>query len=262
MAVLVITKPKSIGKRRELRKALRELPELLTGRKPGSAKIKRAFFGAMAYHLFTKISEAYEVKANYGTDELGQSWKPLTQQAMAQRPVGKGDIGRLGIGGSGENAFKERKRGLLTQSQDKLWRRIFVYQYHRALPKIGESAAKQLAAKLAWAALKNAGAQTKLATLGTRRLPILRVTDRLFNSYRPGRLSRAGYTPREEQLYRETQNSLELGSLVPYSKYQEKRRPIIPGKRKAAKWIVDAGEKALDFSKPLILEYARKKGAR
>lgn len=78
------------------------------------------------------------------------------------------------------------------------------------------------------------------------RLLINRVTDRLFKSFEPGRVTAAGYLPAAEQRYILQAQQLILGSDVPYFADVHKRRRLWPARMKA--WINDAVGVALDFT--------------
>ena len=70
------------------------------------------------------------------------------------------------------------------------------------------------------------------ATLSKKgpRIGILRATDRLYQSYKPGAYAGGKYRPPPEQVFDISGRGLKMGSSVPYAKEATKFRPIIPSR--------------------------------
>lgn len=213
-----------------LKRVLRNVPSYCVGRVVDYHGIGRMFRLNMAIAFLEKVSTAFDVKSRGGTDDLGNRWKPLKKETIAQRPLHPGDKKRLGI-------TKGMKfRGLLTAEQDKLWRGIFRSNFLKLASRIGKAAAAVQAAKLAWAIVKAHGGKTKLEVLGNRNVLINRITDALFDSLSPGSRGRAGtsdrvstYTPPEGQLFQvDRPGEIVLGSKIKYAERVAKLRALIP----------------------------------
>ena len=96
---------------------------------------------------------------------------------------------------------------------------------------VSDREAKGAAAKKAWNTVKSRGAKTKIAVLGNRNVPILRVTDELYKSLLPGRIAGdVTYVPRRDQVVEinPSDKKLVLGTKVDHAKFVNKARPIIP----------------------------------
>jgi len=229
-------------RRTNLTQELRRLPGYLSGKIPDRHGYGRAFKGHFAHYIFTKIRESFLAKSDGGKDVFGDSWKPLKRETIAQRPVGRGQWKKLGLLGLGRGG-----RGLLTTSQNRLWKGIFASTLARLAPRIGEQQAKVEAAKLAWAILKSRGAKTRLESLGGRHVPILRVSDRLLDSLSPGEINDDGsYQPPPEQVLRFHRGAITVGTEVPYAKYQHKTRRLWPTGRKMAGWGKEGVDRAVE----------------
>lgn len=210
---------------------LRNLPsELVSNR----GELKSVFASAFAHTLFSKISKAYEVKSAGGTDELGYKWKDLKPSTKAYRKLKRGELSSLGVGG-------KRQRGLLTPSQNKQWKGIFASTLKKLLARgMGIEEAKGKAAQVAWSVMKSRGALTKLSVLGNRKVPLLRVSDRLYKSLSPGTLSGGRYYKPAEQVFETEGRTLVLGTSVPYAAKQHKTRPLFPSMDKIRPWLLEA----------------------
>lgn len=231
----------------EAREAFRRLPGYLSGRLPDIHGIGKSFKIAFGVAMLDQIHKAYIVKSEGGTDDLRQKWKPLKPSTIAQRPIAPGDIGRLGIGGRGKRAYKNRVRGLLTADQDRVWRAIFYHTWNKLKLKMGDGPAKAKAAELAWAYVKKRmGAQTKLATLGTRRVLINRITDKLLASLEPGRFSGEEYSKPVDQIFETYLGGVRLGTKVEYAPRVHKLRPFWPSNYTMRPWYREATRRATE----------------
>lgn len=229
------------GTRMEALEAIRRLPGYISGRLPDIHGIGKQFKIAFGVSMLDQIHKAYIVKSEGGTDDLNQKWKPLKPETIAQRPIAPGDIKKLGIGGRGQRAYKNRVRGLLTAQQDRVWRAIFASTFNKLRLSLGDGAAKAKAAEFAWAYVKKRmGAQTKLATLGKRDVLINRITDRLLKSLEPGRLTGESYNKPTDQIFETRQGAVIIGSKVEYAGNVHRLRKLWPKGYTMRPWYTTA----------------------
>jgi hypothetical protein len=215
----------------ELKAELRKLPAYLTGRLYDAGRLGSTFRAHFAHHLFDKISRAFYAKSMGGSDEFGDKWDPLKPETIVARESRK---------------LPKRGKRRLGEQHDKLWRRVFARSFARLAFRVGEKEAKVRAAKMAWGAVKAAGAKTLKETLSGRRPPINWVSGRLKKSLMPGRRSQGGYQPPEEQRYEEYHGKLILGTDVPHAPYVHKRRRLWPEANKMLPWIQEASRKGIE----------------
>lgn len=232
--------------REQLQALHRSIPSIISGRRIDQFGLRQAYWSAFLHHLMFKIHEAFLAKSDGGADEVGETWKPLERSTIAQRPIAKGEIGQLDIGGRASKAFKRRERGLLTPEQNKIWSAIFASTLARLRVTEGEAKAKEKAAELAWAVLKSRGAQTKLDVLGGRKVPILIRTGRLEKAIRPGQLSGENISQPDEQTLINAGSRLQIDIDVPYSDAVHKKRRLWPPVRKMTPWLNEAAQKGAD----------------
>jgi hypothetical protein len=123
------------------------------------------------------IKQAFIVKSHGGTDEAGESWKPLSPKTIAySRTRKRGRGGRT----KAERLRPTYPSQALNQKQQDRWWQVYSRQlaiYH------GD---KAHAAAVAWLVLKSEGAVTLLDKYGHRKVDILRDTGLLINSLSPG----------------------------------------------------------------------------
>lgn len=233
------------GTKLEALEAIRRLPGYMSGRLPDVHGIGKQFKIAFGVAMLDQIHKAYIVKSEGGVDDLNQKWKPLKPSTISQRPIAPGDIGKLKIGGRGQKAYKNRVRGLLTAQQDKVWRAIFWHTYNKLRLSLGDGRAKARAAEFAWAYVKKRmGAQTKIATLGTRDVLINRITDRLLRSLEPGTLTGESYNKPTEQIFETRQGAVILGSKVKYAGNVHRLRKLWPKSYTMRPWFNVATRRA------------------
>lgn len=173
------------------------------------------FVNYLAFHLFEIIHESYQQKSQGGRDRLGIQWKdlkPKTKEAIPPRPI------------------PGRERGNLTKQQNKTWSAIFARTLGRLRLEMGEDAAKERAARIAWAAVKKQGAVTRLEKFARKRFPILNRSGRLQESVAPGTVVNGRYLPpNADQVFAITSDGkVRVGSRVPYFDRVNKKRTIIP----------------------------------
>jgi hypothetical protein len=95
-----------------------------------------------------------------------------------------------------------------------------------------------------WRALRPATIRRRLAPKFVARFPksaelqILRITDTIFNSLQPGRISGTQYTPRPNQLFELDRNELRIGTEVEYAPFVNKKRRLWPARMRP--WINEA----------------------
>ena len=240
----------------KLQALFRSMPSIISGRRIDQFGLKDIYWNAFYHHLMFKIHEAFMIKSEGGTDETGESWKALKQATIAQRPLTKGDIGKLGIGGRGK-AFRDRKRGLLTPEQNKIWAAIFASTLARLRPTMGEAKAKERAAELAWAILKSRGAQTKLEVLGRRRVPILIASGKLEKAMQPGTLSGSSISSPENQELVSTGSRFHINIDVDYASSVHKKRRLWPPVRKMTGWLNESAQKGADAVAKKLMEVSK-----
>jgi hypothetical protein len=130
--------------------------------------------------ILGRIRTAFVVKARGGTDEAGESWKPLSPKTIAYsktRQRGRGGRTRT------EKGRPVRPSQALDNKQQARWWEV--YRRQLAIYK-GD---KRHAAAVAWLVLKREGAKTLLDKYGHRQVEILRDTGLLLNSLSPGVMS-------------------------------------------------------------------------
>lgn len=230
----------------QIHESIRELPAILSGERSDRYGIARTFWTEVVRHLFHKISEAFAIKADGGTDELGNRWKDISLATKAARRMSVAERKRLGVG---------KHRGLLTAAQDKMWRGIFHSEMKRQdkLGNGGGKEAKEAAAKLAWAILKSRGAKTRRDVATLRKVKILRDTDRLYKSFLPSQ-AKGTYRPKKDQVFDVKPGQMEFGSSVEYAEEQDRERPIIPPNYD--KWLDEAFDKATQAVIPILVRLA------
>lgn len=234
-------------------RAYGNIPAILAGTKNDTYGIRNIFFPRVAEYVYGQIHYAYILKSEGIADELGNKWPDITQKTKAQRPIRKGDKTLLGLSKAQTGTkLEDRKRGLLTPSEDKLWRYIFSRYMNQFILTMDEGSAKARAAKIAWKVLKDKGAKTKLEVLGNRDLLIMRVTDRLLKSLEPSKVGTSGYRPKKDQIYNVQQGVLTIGSTVEYAKFHSKRPPIPDN---IDPWI----DEAIDYAMTYVLRHMTEK---
>lgn len=220
--------------RAQARRLVRSLPGLL--RDPDS-RVSRAFVAHFAHSMFDDIHRAFLEKSTGRPDDTGDRWAPLDPRTIAQRPP---------------QPKSPSGRGLLSREENARWRGIFASTYARLAPRIGDAAAKQRAASLAWAILKASGARTKLATLGNRKVPILMVSGKLERSLAPGSLVHDRYYPRPNQVLGYDGKAITMGTSLEYAAHVHRKRRLWPPMPRMQPWINRAVARAAEAIARLI----------
>lgn len=223
---------------RTLAEELKRICRSLAG-SGGPSDHAAAFRNHFTYQLFTLIERNFYIKSAGGTDEFGIRWKPLKRETKAYRPQP----------GQRRTSHKAEHRniGLLTPDQTKLWKGIYASMLKRYALRMGQSAARVRAAKVAWAVLKSKGALTKLQLYGDRKLPMLVVSGRLVESVSAGTLSGHRYYKPKEQVCDIQGDRVRFGSAVPYAARQNAMRPILPPRgTTAGGWLKQCVQDAIN----------------
>lgn len=218
---------------------IRDIEKVLTGRKPDKHRIKDTFYAAFTQSMFESIHDGFMEKSASRQDELGLKWKPLARSTIAARPIRRGEKKALGIRG-------KRKRGNLTEAEDKLWKGIFRSTFVRLAPRIGEAAARQEAGKLAWGILKARGAKTKLEVLGNRDVPIGIVTHELERSLKASKARGPSYRPRKGQIFRPIRGGIEIGTAVIHATFFHEDRRLWPEGTDLELWLTRATQAGVE----------------
>ena len=212
--------------REDLAELFEDLPKLITGEKrTNKLSVYKVFWGTVAHSLFTSIYEAYLQKSQGEQDDLGNSWKDLTQEYKAYHKKMGSETAR-----KYKRRYKSNTLGLLSPTEYKQWKTWFGRVYHAKKKSEGEEKAKAMAGKVAWGKAKAAGAPTMLDILGNRNLAINIDTKRLILSLKPGKHNSSnGYKKSHYfQVFSIHNGVLTIGTRVAYSEYVNAQRPFIP----------------------------------
>jgi hypothetical protein len=212
--------------RRELHARLRALPRVLSGRMPDPTGAVRGLQLAMGTALLGKVREAYVLKAQGGTDDMGVSWPPLAASTLALRRKVSGAkaVARLAAAYAGLPAHRRRQvreqyRRLLRLYRDDAGgaaaRRAARGLLRRLRAHLPPSRYKRLEAELR--AAPAAERARRLALAGAH-AEVLRDTGRLLNSLSPGVRS-------ADRVLRAGPGEVVVGSNVAYLKYHQSARP-------------------------------------
>jgi hypothetical protein len=229
------------GSRSEVTRLAFQLAAIVSGREPDRQDVGRGFLLALGFAALSDIKAAFVTKARGGTDEMGIKWKKLSPEYLAYgRRFGSGEQARLkrgaGLGRAHQKAPGDKK-GLLTASQLKQWRKLYVIHLQRFLLSEPEKAAKSHAAAVAWTVMKRRGARTKIGVFGQRDVEILRDTGVLLNSLSPGILSTGAGAiayakpPGDggsDQIFETEPGAVIVGTNVEYAGRHQATRPFLP----------------------------------
>lgn len=239
--------------KRFVKRVFGSVGKYVSGEIPDTHGIGGFYWTTMVRFLFEKLHESYIVRSLGGTDELGNSFAPLKKETIARRPIGKKQLGGLGLTKKQTGvSISDRERGLLSPLQNKLWKAIYSKVLSMMILKTDEKTAKMISAKVAWAHLKKKGAATRSEKLGNRDVLIMRVTDRIVDSLRPSKAGVKSYRPVKDQIYEREGNKAELGTSVPYARFHNKTRPVIPDD--INEWIEQGSKLAMDETIKYIVE--------
>jgi hypothetical protein len=207
-----------------------DLPDIIAGRKRRHTTAQRraynAFWSTVIQTLFVELHHAYEQKSQLYPDDNGQMWAQQTQEYRAYKREKAGYLT-----GNQRRKYVDNTPGLLTPHQYSRWKKTFRKVYEREIrkrAKVGGSGsdiqAKAKAASIAWAEAKSKGAETLLSEVGTQFFPILRFTDTLYKSFRPGRINNLKYNKGDKnQVARLKNGYAEIGTSVPYAEHVSRK---------------------------------------
>ncbi len=156
--------------RAAIRQALATIPS--AARQGGAAA--DAMMVRIGMVLLGRIKQAFIVKSRGGTDDAGDSWKPLSPKTIAYSKTRK--RGRTKT----EKGRDSQPSQALTKKQRDRWWQVYGRQLARYKGDKGHAAA------VAWIVLKGEGAQTLVQKYGGQKVDILRDTGILLNSLSPG----------------------------------------------------------------------------
>lgn len=237
----------------------------------GNSKAKelaaRRVHTSIGLQALSDIKDDFVRKAQGGTGEDGVKWPKLSRKYLAYgRRFGDGEKQNLKqAAGLGLAHFQ---RGLLTDAQNKRWKKIFATRLARLAASMSIGDAKARAAQIAWAVLKREGAKTKLMVFGNRQVEILRDTGVLLNSLSPGKIGGdSQYDPPESQIFKLVASGVIVGTNVPYAAVHQNgskkknipARPFLPTAEKPAcsEWVnrwAEVGRDATRFALIAALE--------
>jgi len=178
--------------RAAIRQALARLPTVARAGGP----VADAMMVRCGVALLGRIKQAFVAKSHGGTDEAGESWRPLSPKTIAYsktRQRGRG--GRT----KAENGRTARPSQALNAKQQARWWEV--YRRQLAIYKGN----KGHAAAIAWLVLKREGVQTLVDKYGHQKVKILRDTGLLLNSLSPGVVS-------DEQIFRVGRGEVVVGT--------------------------------------------------
>lgn len=221
----------------QVKNLIHKIPKILQGTASDRFGLRPAFAGAVAHHLFSKIHEAYMIKSRGQTDELGQKWKPIKESTKIRRLSDPKIKSKLGFGG--------RKRGLLTSSQDKSWKKIFAEVVTNLMKQgIDYTIARDIAAGAAWNHVKALGAPTRASVAKQVFFPAMIHSGRLAASLSPSKGMGAQYRAKKDQVYEFTGANIVLGTKVEYADSVSEERPLWP--ENIDKWVDEASQKGME----------------
>lgn len=183
---------------------------------PRSFAERRLLEGHVTEEVFRENLTDFDAKSQSNPDRFGKTWKPLAPSTI-RRKLGS-QISRL------NRARRER------------YERVF--KDFSAQAGVGTGLSPSEARALARrAALVNIGEDPSV--------PINIETGRLRRSLEPGWIGRAGYRPRKDQLFKASDQLFRFGTRVPYAKYVDRVRPIVPAAKNSAVWVRQGIAKSL-----------------
>lgn len=212
----------------ELRRRLSLLMAALAGRERNDliegAKLR------VAVAFFSKVKEAYIIKARGGIDETGMSWPPLSPKTLAygrHTQSGKSRVLKT-------TAKKQQKAGANKYQSLRAYNvayREALARFSLSLPK---AEAKRRAQNVAFYVANKKSGPTKIAAAETLRpgadYDILRDTGILLNSLQPGIVTGGTYSPKEGQVVESEGSILAVGTNVEYAATHHYGRKHIPAR--------------------------------
>lgn len=242
--------------KQKLTALIRRLPAMLAGHVPDEHGVAAGFRARIGWAIFSLVKPNVENLSHGLQGDDGDKWPPLSAEYLAyQKPVSgtkPPHAGGLAPGG---------KDGFLTKEQLKLWNRTYADRLAFFIMREPDVKAKAHAAAVAWQVVKAAGGKTKLKEFGNRQAgvdyQILVDRHTLLNSLQPGQKIERGpnaeYLPERDQVYRDEQTQMVVGTRVPYAIYHhaaknlKRRRRLWPEHFPSDWWrqILDQGRSGL-----------------
>lgn len=188
----------------QVQKLVSQLGRAVAGR-PEAPELAEAAKGIqlrMGVVLLSKVQQAFIIKSRGGTGSDGIQWPPLDPRTIAARRSRY----------KGTRRPPDAPRGLLTQKQDRFWRRAYASLLSHLLAQ-GEplDRAREIAARTAWArVIKEQNADTLIAKYGKKKVDVLRDTGELLRSLQPGFDDQPSGAP--GQVFRLTAGNITVGT--------------------------------------------------
>jgi hypothetical protein len=233
-------------RKEDAQKAIEHTKKVIAGLEPDTYGLGLRFWSAVSHSLFTSIFDAFLVKSNHGTDDLGLSWKDLSPEYKA---YGRPDA-RRGLPLYDNRAVRTpslRVRPTLNPSANRAWggRWFALYLYLQ-----GEEGGKEIAGGNTWDLFKAKGYPTLIGLMGNLKLPLLNRTGILQRSLFPAPLTGGLYIPLDKnQIFKPENGKLTIGTKRPHIGDIDKERPIWPKSIKP--WL----DKATAAGRDAIVEY-------
>lgn len=257
--------------REEVQRLALIMVDTFAGKSPDSKGIAQGFAARLAMTFFELAKANFIKLSRGGTGDDGTKWPPLTKEYLAygrsaQKALRWKDGRRIGtdVGGlaPGKHPDGRQYNGYMSKDQLAQWTRIYKSNLHWLAAREPLSEAKIIAAKIAWARMKENGVKTKIDVLGNRKVEMLRDTGLLFNSLQPGVLMEstgsATYSPaNDQQVYRYVPGKIIVGTNVKYAAFVNKLRPILP-KGLPDKWKTRMNRQCKRGIIAAILEFVKK----
>jgi len=209
---------------------------VLNGESRKYRTVHTTYKAIMAREVMRRVNISFWKRAKRGSDDLGNTWIPLSPATHAYKPLSPMERNTYQING-------KLTRGLLTPAQDKIWSKVFARTFNRLVNNgMGEKEAKKEAGERAWAVVKAQGART---LIGLGRITDTNIrTGRLVAATKAGTVSNNRYYPPKDQVVDILPRArVRIKFLVPYIKEVDKVRPVIPDD--ISKWIMEAHDIAI-----------------
>jgi hypothetical protein len=211
-------------------KLVRKVTEYMTAvRHAGSsgARSSRAaqvaanvFWAHFAHSFFSQVHKSYLDRSKGHSDDTGAIWAPLAASTIRRK----------------KNLSKRHKKVHWTKTDflksrfipaSKAWGSVYSSHFSRLSATMGTAGAHLEATRIAWGVLRKAGLEPKVKPTQGIEVPIMIDSGRLIRSYRPGTISRSRYYPPAEQVFEVDDSTVTVGTMVPYAKYAERKRPVL-----------------------------------
>lgn len=183
----------------------------------------------VAVGFLKRVKLAFLVKMTGGTGDDGITWPPLSREYLA---YGRGPFSSRRAGGLAPGIVRGGDRdgqpmdGFMSKSQLAQWRHIFAQSLARLRMTTPEPAARVIAAKIAWARMKERGVKTKINIFGNRKVDMLRDRGVLYHSLSPGELGPNNeYSPPPDQVVRDIPGGVVVGTSVQYATFHQNAKP-------------------------------------